>query len=136
MHVPGSLAPTLFAEKPFFSKTEMYHGLRPAERRRTLPPALRARCRAQTWAVACASLGSNQSMLSIICDACQLWTGDHEYPCLRSITYDRMAQSFRYQSANDFLKFVRVYADAIKGPGLRKSAVSPFGQVLWVAPAH
>ena len=42
MQVPGNLDPTRFAENPRVSKPEMYHGLSPAERSSTLPPAFKA----------------------------------------------------------------------------------------------
>ncbi len=71
IHVPGNLAPTLEAEKPFFSKTEVYHGFRPADRRSTLPPIFIARFRAWTWVWAWSSPGLNQSILSMICKECQ-----------------------------------------------------------------
>lgn len=76
IHVPGILAPTLRAAKPFFSNTDVYQGLRPAERKRTLPPIFRAWCKACTWVRAWASWGQNQSMLSmtliaIVSGACE-----------------------------------------------------------------
>lgn len=49
IHVPGILAPTLRVAKPLFSNTAVYQGLRPADRRRTLPPVFKARWRACTW---------------------------------------------------------------------------------------
>ena len=70
MHVPGNLAPTLTAEKPLFSKTEVYHGFKPADRRSTLPPIFIARFSAWTWVRAWSSPGSNQSMLSMTCKRC------------------------------------------------------------------
>ena len=42
MQVPGNLDPTRFAKNPRLSKPEMYHGVSPAERSRTLPPIFRA----------------------------------------------------------------------------------------------
>ena len=66
MHVPGNLAPTLFAIKPCFSNSDVYQGLSPAERRSTLPPIFRARYSAFTCTSASVSPGLNQSMLSMI----------------------------------------------------------------------
>ena len=67
IQVPGILAPTLRTPNPLFSNTVIYQGLRPAERRRTLPPVFKARCSACTWVKACEPSGQNQSMLSMIC---------------------------------------------------------------------
>ncbi len=76
IHVPGNLAPTLEAEKPFFSKTEVYHGFKPADRRITLPPIFIARFSAWTWVWAWSSPGLNQSMLSMTCIKSQCLSRD------------------------------------------------------------
>lgn len=86
IHVPGNLAPTLEAEKPFFSKTEVYHGFKPADRRSTLPPIFIARFSAWTWVWAWSSPGSNQSMLSMTCMKSQCLSWDF------SLTVDALLQ--------------------------------------------
>lgn len=66
MHVPGNLAPTRRAEKPFSSNCRTYHGSMLAERRRIRPPIFRAEFSVQAWAEASSPSGSNQSIESII----------------------------------------------------------------------
>ena len=67
MHVPGNLAPTLFAANPALSKIEIYHGLNPADLKRILPFIFRILFKERACTSASSLLGSNQSMLSIIC---------------------------------------------------------------------
>lgn len=63
---PGTLTLALRALKPCFSKTVVYHGLRPADRSSTRPPSLRATLSALTCVSASEAPGENQSMLSMI----------------------------------------------------------------------
>lgn len=66
VHEPGGiLAATRLGVNPFSSKHRIYHGLRPADLRSTLPPNFKARLSALAWAAASAPSGLNQSMLSI-----------------------------------------------------------------------
>jgi len=65
-HVPGMRAPTLFAANPRLSKTGTYHGLKPADLKKTRPCSLSARLRALICRPASGPVGLNQSIESMI----------------------------------------------------------------------
>ena len=132
MQLPGYLVPTLLILKPFFSNSVMYHGFRPAERRSTLPPTLRARYNVCTCNSACESVGSNQSILSMIYGSrCQpriakSQSGD------KAGAYDGVTESAFSDTSNDFLKLISMDAKSVKGSRPRQLPVRSRRQVLRV----
>ena len=124
MQVPGILAPTLRVSKPLFSNTLVYQGLRPAERRRTLPPVFKARCNACTWVKACESWGQNQSMLSMTYYwSCQpLWM---ESAVLGGLfwSYYGVAKGAWCNSTDHFLELVGMNTESVECAWLREFAM-------------
>ncbi len=77
IQVPGRRAAARWARNPSFSNTETYHGRKPADRSKTLPPSFSAWLRASTCMAAASPWGSNQSMESMIW---HIHISHHVYP--------------------------------------------------------